>query len=301
MIYCLLVVHDTHFSLDPSTQRVSFSVPARGSVLKNVNILDFGNNRDIEPVTQTEAPKDIIVIKKSDSSCVDVPSPVWSSKEETQSTPQTASNAEKVEAKRDSLQQSIHAAKPSIQASTSNNTPMVQKTGPAICPSLTPRPGANPVSPKSPLTMTPKKELLATPKADSIQQTIHTAEPARRTDFFGNDSVSRNVESPIRVNPLHAESSVPTKSPPVNMVKDLPGPKPKLASIKQSIYAVAGAPPSKHQPSMSMPKRVDQNVNPSNRSIYAAPPETQHGKSSSRLSGIMASRYAMPEDSEPSC
>ena len=277
---------------------MGFSIPARGSGLKNVNISDFGRAHDTEPTTQTKASKEIVVPKKTGFSHMDVPSPVSSNKEPPHSTPQVASSTEKVEAKRDSLQRSTHVAESPIQAKMSNNASMEQNNIPVIRPSPTPRPGANPASLKSPPTIIPKKTLVTSPRLGSSQQTTDTVESAPRTSFSEKYSMPRSDDT--RVNPTHAETSMPAKSSLINMIKELPGPKPKLASIEQSIHAVAGATPPRHQPSMSMPQRVDLNVNQSKHSIYAAPPETQQSKSSSHLSGILSSRYAVSEDHGPS-
>lgn len=276
---------------------MSFSIPARGSALKDVNIPDFERAHYTEPATQIKASKDIVVPTKTDFSHMDVPSPLFSNKEPAPSIPQVASSTEKVEAKRDSLQRSTHVAKSPIQANTSNDASMEQKNGPVIRPSPTPRPGANPVSLKSPPTIIPKTLVMA-PKLGLSQLTTHAVEPAPRTNFSEKSSMLRSDAT--RANSTHVETSVPAKNSPINMIKELPGPKPKLASIKQSIHAVAGATPPKHQPSMSIPKRVDLNVDQSKHSIYAAPPETQQRESSAHLSDILSFRYAMSEDHGPS-
>lgn len=198
----------------------------------------------------------------------------------------------------------MHTSALSVQAKTPDATPMAQKVEPISRESHTPRPGTNPVSSKSPSIMASKETQGTMPKFTSIQQSIHAMSPSSKSSASGNTPMPRTVASTTHANPATPiKTSDPTKSPSTGMVKELPGPKPKLASIEQSIHAVSGWTSSKNQPSMSMPRssqRPSPNANPSERSsIYSTPPNPQKKDGSTRLSGVMSSRYATPENDKP--
>lgn len=198
----------------------------------------------------------------------------------------TASNTER-----------IHANTSFVQSKTPDATPVAQKDEPVSRENHTPRPEENLVSSKSPCTMASNEMRGTEPKFSSIQQSIHATSPSK-TSASGNTPMPRTVESTTPTNLTLIKTSEPTKSPSSGIVKELPGPKPKPASIEDSIHAVAGWTSSENQPSMSMPgfsQRPDPNANRSERSsVYSTPPNLQKKDGSIRFSGLTSSRYATP-------
>lgn len=143
------------------------------------------------------------------------------------------------------------------------------------------------------------------PKPTSIQQSIHEMSPSSRAIKSENTPISCTVASTTHANstiPIKTSESV--KSSSTGIVRELPGPKPKLGSIEQSIHAVSGWAPSKNQPSMSMPRfspRPDLHANRSEcSSVYSSPPNLQKKDDSKRFRGLTSSRYATPENHQPS-
>lgn len=171
----------------------------------------------------------------------------------------------------------LHTATSSIESKAPEATPIVQKTEPFKC------------EPQS--TM---------PKLTSIQQSMHSMSPSSKTNASENTPVSHTVASTTHANPTTStQTPESAKTSSASLVRELPGPKPKLGSIEQSIHAVSGWTPSKNQPSMSMPRfsqRPDPNVHrPERSSVYSTPPNLQKKDESTRFSGLTSSRYATPE------
>lgn len=185
--------------LEPSTTKVSFSIPPRETVLKNVNIPVFESKAKPESSTQPEASNNVPLPKTVESKSRDCSASSASGATlempKNRPTPQVISSMQKTEPAVSTLTQSIHATQPPAKTHA-RNVSSSQKTEPVARVSSAAREASVP-SQRPPITTISKGVKQPESQFTSMSQSIHAAlkEPPRQPAPVSSSSPGQSVHA----------------------------------------------------------------------------------------------------------
>lgn len=215
---------------------MSFSIPSRGSVLKNLDVPDFESN-DEKPFTQPEASRNVPLPQITEPKSRDCSvSPASGNQDATLEVPKNrpthvASNVQKPAVS--SLQQSIHALQPPTQTDARNNPSSSQKTG--FVARVSSAAQATSVPSRSPSITTIPKVVEQKEKPSSLSQYIHAPkEPTRQPAQVS--SLGQSIHA------APAPKEVPSQRQPVPVSSNVA---PKVGSTVKSAECSVHAAPTK--------------------------------------------------------